>query len=30
MLGEHTDEILKERLQMSAADIQTLKNKGVV
>ena len=30
LLGEHTDEILKERLQMSDAEIQALKIKGVL
>jgi crotonobetainyl-CoA:carnitine CoA-transferase CaiB-like acyl-CoA transferase len=30
LLGEHTNEILKERLHMSDAEIQALKNKGVL
>jgi formyl-CoA transferase len=30
LLGEHTDEILKERLQMSAAEMKTLRDKGVI
>ncbi|QWD79018.1 CoA transferase [Polynucleobacter sp. MWH-Spelu-300-X4] len=30
LLGQHTSEILKERLGLSDADIQALKNKGVI
>jgi formyl-CoA transferase len=30
LLGEHTNEILKERLNLTEADIQALKNKGVI
>ncbi len=30
LLGQHTDEILKERLDLSDAEIQALKNKGIL
>jgi formyl-CoA transferase len=30
LLGEHTEEILQERLQMSAAEMKALKDKGVI
>ena len=30
LLGEHTNEILKERLNLTEADIDALKNKGVI
>ena len=30
LLGEHTDEILRERLRLDAAQIQSLKAAGVV
>jgi len=29
-MGEHTDEILKERLQMSAEEMKALRDKGVI
>jgi formyl-CoA transferase len=30
LLGEHTEEILQERLQMSAAEMKALRDKGVI
>jgi crotonobetainyl-CoA:carnitine CoA-transferase CaiB-like acyl-CoA transferase len=30
LLGEHTEELLKERLGMGAAEIKALRDKGVI